>query len=113
MVILSKKPWNKNNQPSDIVKKYGTGFIYPDEEQELIDAIIRETCKEYKEAYRKNNRSLCITIERWFHSETFDLWTHGRINPDKVIEELQDQVNRNKFRVDKSRVREKRCDNDN
>lgn len=106
---MSKNPWKKNNANQSITANYQEFEMFQDEILLLIGACIRETCKEYKEAYKSKDDLRCNTIEKWFHSETFDLWTRGRINPDKLIEELQDQVNRKKLRVDKNRVREKRC----
>lgn len=95
---MSKKPWASKSS-SNIYAKYSTGQIYEDNEKDLVMSVIRECCKEYRQAYKSNNIHAMDYLERWFYGPQFEEWTEGKIHPDSLLRGIRQQVDSNKYKM--------------
>lgn len=113
---MSKNVWNKKPH-GEVEEKYSTGMVYQDKETLLVCAVIKDACKEYKDAYKHNNHSRMQALENWFRSPVFDLWSLGRISGDYMIKELREQVETGKLKnIQHNRIskgRKRGVNNDN
>jgi len=104
---MSKKPW-KSKEKSHVFDKYFTGCTYEDNEHELVMAVIKEACKEYKQAYKKRNTSKMQALEHWFHGPQFELWSMDSVSPESLLRGIRHQVDLdNNKNYSHMRIREK------
>lgn len=73
--------------------------------EDLANAVVQMACKEYKNAYKANNKGALKNLNEFFYGEIFELYTLGRINPDYILREIRIQVDsRNEINMNRSRT---------
>jgi len=87
---MSKKPWK--SKTSIDMSNFITNKVFFDNELLLVAAVIQQACKEYRQAYKTNNRTKCQALEKWFYGPQFELWTLGNISPDSLLRGIRNQI---------------------
>lgn len=58
----------------------------------LCGEIIKTACKEYRDAYKKKDKSRLIALERYFYGPDFEMQSLGDIDPHSLLAEIRRQV---------------------
>ena len=62
----------------------------------LAGTIVQRAAEDYVAALKSENKLLIMSLERFFRSQEFLLYTGGNIDPEYIIENLQKKARKGK-----------------